>query len=502
MGALIQIFAACNLKSEAHVLRGSSYSPTARIAFAQETPPHSSITSRQIKTPPTTPLKLTVTTSLTNSISSQFSILMADSNWSSPPPPAISFSFSLQFSASILNKPTEDPPSDKNTINNPSPSCGRVKWSKAGPWGLLLGKPSNISPIYDIRPSSSYEQPRDKSDNAISGGSDTDDDENYTPNSPTPRKEHLSLQNNESQSIKLIKTTKQDQDNFLYKPRSNSSVKPRSSSSIKSKLSPLKSDFKQTKQLSNHRKQSFEDRHKQQQKIGIMPSSFFYNTYGRNGGLGRSKGYDEEHDNWELVAGDDGGEKTDGDETTGGGETTQCGEEEEEGGGDGSCSIDSSLLDDRNRAKTISPTSPQPIRSSFVHRLSNTFMDLKAVRLASSQPQLQRPVSEPLAVTATKKVKSSPPAAEQSQSETEREESEGEESVKKPILGRFERVIEKMNRAMLSVSPDVVFPPPHLLVSLRQQEIAEMTEGLGTITKLPIRSTLPPRPKLNPLDRQ
>lgn len=38
---------------------------------------------------------------------------------------------------------------------------------------------------------------------------------------------------------------------------------------------------------------------------------------------------------------------------------------------------------------------------------------------------------------------------------------------------RFERVMKRMEKAILSISPDVVFPPPHLLVRLRQQEIAD-----------------------------
>lgn len=45
-----------------------------------------------------------------------------------------------------------------------------------------------------------------------------------------------------------------------------------------------------------------------------------------------------------------------------------------------------------------------------------------------------------------------------------------EEEVAEEPADRFERVIKKMEQCILSVSPDVVFPPPHLLVRLRQQE--------------------------------
>ncbi|SCV71037.1 BQ2448_3799 [Microbotryum intermedium] len=40
-------------------------------------------------------------------------------------------------------------------------------------------------------------------------------------------------------------------------------------------------------------------------------------------------------------------------------------------------------------------------------------------------------------------------------------------------VDRFQRIINAMETCILSVSPDVVYPPPHLLVRLRQQELAQ-----------------------------
>ncbi|SCZ98306.1 BZ3500_MvSof-1268-A1-R1_Chr7-1g09091 [Microbotryum saponariae] len=42
-----------------------------------------------------------------------------------------------------------------------------------------------------------------------------------------------------------------------------------------------------------------------------------------------------------------------------------------------------------------------------------------------------------------------------------------------PNVDRFQRIINAMETCILSVSPDVVYPPPHLLVRLRQQELAQ-----------------------------
>ncbi|KAI5475980.1 hypothetical protein MNV49_000539 [Pseudohyphozyma bogoriensis] len=64
---------------------------------------------------------------------------------------------------------------------------------------------------------------------------------------------------------------------------------------------------------------------------------------------------------------------------------------------------------------------------------------------------------------------------------------------------RFQRVILKMERCVLSVSPNVIYPPPHLLVRLRQQEV----EQLATAPPVPFKHVppLPPKPApfLSPL---
>ncbi|KAK4699611.1 hypothetical protein P7C70_g6650, partial [Phenoliferia sp. Uapishka_3] len=70
---------------------------------------------------------------------------------------------------------------------------------------------------------------------------------------------------------------------------------------------------------------------------------------------------------------------------------------------------------------------------------------------------------------------------------------------------RFQRVIKKMEGCILSVSPDVIFPPPHLLVRLRKQEILSHSNAPPTPSKSPsdISPPLPakPFPFLSPLGK-
>ncbi|GAA5892561.1 uncharacterized protein JCM6883_007398 [Sporobolomyces salmoneus] len=52
-----------------------------------------------------------------------------------------------------------------------------------------------------------------------------------------------------------------------------------------------------------------------------------------------------------------------------------------------------------------------------------------------------------------------------------RTETTTDEGGEKPPPRRFEKVIEDLSRFLLSTSPDVLYPPPHLLFRLRQQEL-------------------------------
>lgn len=62
-------------------------------------------------------------------------------------------------------------------------------------------------------------------------------------------------------------------------------------------------------------------------------------------------------------------------------------------------------------------------------------------------------------------------------------------SEKEEPAERFQRVIKQMEKCVLSVSPDVVYPPPHLLVRLRKQEIEQLEIE---------RSLPPPKPPVPP----
>lgn len=77
-----------------------------------------------------------------------------------------------------------------------------------------------------------------------------------------------------------------------------------------------------------------------------------------------------------------------------------------------------------------------------------------------------------------------------------------EKEVEKPVeveeepTDRFQKVIKAMEKCILSTSPSVVFPPPHLLVRLRQQEISIIS---SLPPPLPIKST--PTTQVPPIDR-
>ena len=60
---------------------------------------------------------------------------------------------------------------------------------------------------------------------------------------------------------------------------------------------------------------------------------------------------------------------------------------------------------------------------------------------------------------------------------------------------RFEKVIEDLSNFILSTSPDVCYPPPHLLTSLREKELAASSNS-PSVTPLQIPST-PPSPSLS-----
>lgn len=59
------------------------------------------------------------------------------------------------------------------------------------------------------------------------------------------------------------------------------------------------------------------------------------------------------------------------------------------------------------------------------------------------------------------------------------------EDIEKPTE-RFKRVIERMQQAVLSVSPDVHFPPPSLLETLREQEQEQQSSEVTSIPGRPL----------------
>lgn len=65
----------------------------------------------------------------------------------------------------------------------------------------------------------------------------------------------------------------------------------------------------------------------------------------------------------------------------------------------------------------------------------------------------------------------------------------------KPPPKRFEKVIEDLSNFILSTSPDVCYPPPHLLMSLREKELAASSNS-PSVTPLQMPST-PPSPSLS-----
>ncbi|KAH9814053.1 hypothetical protein DFH28DRAFT_314435 [Melampsora americana] len=554
----LAIFAACNMKLEVHVRRDAFCSrpvflssqqseeprsmisdteeristppphlddlipssipqDTPHVAFAQDTPPQSKVTFNNSHSPTSlfgTPNK----PPLLHSISSQYSIITADSNWLSPPPPAVASSTSLPLSSSetlsvdaspsTLGSPglsldyatppqspqsyreplhSTSPTSQRAPLNNSSVSVtGRAKWSKAGLWGMLLGKPaqSHAHPQLFI-PSAPL--PLDQAhfdhhgvisgpsenDGIISGDeADTDDDpKSVTPDqtaSATPKKAITSSQT--PSSSRSPKSPSVTQSSPTARKRFAQRIKKRLESSLET--SPTK-----------HHRASKQ----------IMPGSFFYNTYGLGSGFGR-RGY-AESDEWELVAGfastPSGHTRRDSAED---GDTTDAGGH----GGEENRSIDSidNPLETSTENRVPSPdvtsdSSDKPKSRTFANRLSNTFLHFKAARLASQKSH--RPPSKIAEITdeasQSTSIETQLPDP-QNLTETE-DEVQGDESViNQPIVGRFERVIEKMNRAILSVSPDVVFPPPHLLVRLRQQEIAEISLFASTTDVLPQLSDL------------
>lgn len=74
---------------------------------------------------------------------------------------------------------------------------------------------------------------------------------------------------------------------------------------------------------------------------------------------------------------------------------------------------------------------------------------------------------------------------------------------------RFQKVIQQMEKCILSTSPDVVYPPPHLLVRLRLQEVEQSlvtSSALGydpsmtpSKSNYSLSSLAPPRPQLDRL---
>jgi hypothetical protein len=85
----------------------------------------------------------------------------------------------------------------------------------------------------------------------------------------------------------------------------------------------------------------------------------------------------------------------------------------------------------------------------------------------------------------------------------------GEDSIveAKETTERFQKVIQQMEKCILSTSPDVVYPPPHLLVRLRLQEVEQSLvtsstpaydSSLTPSNTNPFLSS-PPRPRLDRL---
>ncbi|KAL8277105.1 hypothetical protein RQP46_010533 [Phenoliferia psychrophenolica] len=76
----------------------------------------------------------------------------------------------------------------------------------------------------------------------------------------------------------------------------------------------------------------------------------------------------------------------------------------------------------------------------------------------------------------------------------------GKKDVDDEPTERFQKVIKKMEACILSTSPNVIFPPPHLLVRLRKQEVAQLSASLPTSDKTPTPSSfdlsppVPPKP--------
>jgi len=72
-----------------------------------------------------------------------------------------------------------------------------------------------------------------------------------------------------------------------------------------------------------------------------------------------------------------------------------------------------------------------------------------------------------------------------------------EEGGEKQPPKRFEKVIEDLSQFILSTSPDVLYPPPHLLFRLRQQELeASLVPVPSTPLQLP---SAPPSPSPSPI---